>query len=144
MLEQPPIKIPRPELLKLLCIFTFIGSGLSMISNVILYSLIDQIRESFAENPVYTLFGVEMNMSIFLNVNSSFFLVQAILFSFSFSGAWQMWKLNKIGFHIYSIAQILLLIVPKIFISEMPFPGMDLLLTGSFVYFYYLNLKFMH
>ena len=144
MEEQPTTKFPRPELLKLLCILTFIGSGLSMLSNVILYSLIDQIRAEFAENPIYTLFGVEMNMSIFLNVNAWFFMIQAVLFSLSFSGAWQMWKLNKKGFHIYSVSQILLLIVPKLFIPDMPFPAMDLVLTGSFVYLYYLNLKFMH
>jgi len=144
MEEFPKTKTPRPELLKILCILTFIGSGLSMLSNVVLYSVIDQIREVFAENPLYTVFGVEMNMSIFLNVNASFFLIQAILYSLSITGAWRMWKLNKNGFHIYSVAQILILIVPKLFISDMPFPVMDLLLTGSFIYFYYLNLKFMH
>jgi len=144
MEEQPKTKFPRPELLKLLCILTFIGSGLSMLSNVALFSMIGQIREMFAEDPNYTVFGVEMNMSIFLNVNPWFFMVQAVLYSLSFSGALQMWKLNKVGLHIYSIAQILLLIVPKLFISDMPFPAMDLILSGSFVYFYYLNLKFMH
>lgn len=144
MEEQPITKIPRPELLKLLCILTFVGSGLSMFSNVALFSVIGQVREMFAEDPIYTVLGVEMNMSIFLNVNSWFFFIQAVLYSLSFSGAWQMWKLNKIGFHIYSVAQILLLIVPKLFISDMPFPAMDLVLTGSFIYFYYLNVKFMH
>ncbi|HEY9115309.1 MAG TPA: hypothetical protein VIN10_11475 [Bacteroidales bacterium] len=144
MEEQPKTKIPRPELLKLLCILTFIGSGLSMLSNVALFSVIDQIREMFAEDPIYMVFGVEMNMSIFLNVNPWFFMIQAVLYSLSFSGALQMWKLNKIGFHIYSVAQILLLIVPKIFIPDMPFPAIDLILTGSFIYFYYLNVKFMH
>lgn len=144
MEEQPTAKLPRPEMLKLLCILTFIGSGLSMLSNVALFSVIGQVREMFAEDPMYTVLGVEMNMSIFLNVNSWFFMVQAILYSLSFSGALQMWKLNKVGFHIYSVAQILLLIVPKIFIADMPFPAMDLILTGSFIYFYYLNLKFMH
>lgn len=144
MEEKPTTNFPRPELLKLLCILTFIGSGLSMLSNVALFALIDQVRGMFAENQTYTLFGVEMDMSVFLQVNPLFFMVQAVLFSLSFLGALQMWKLNKIGFHIYSIAQISLLIVPKLFIPGMPFPVLDLVLTGSFIYFYYLNVKFMH
>ena len=144
MEEQPSTKFPRPEMLKILCILTFIGSGLSMFSNVVLFSVIDQIKETFSDNPVYTVLGTELNLSIFLHVNPWFFMTQAVLYSLSLSGAWQMWKLNKKGFHLYSIAQIVLLIVPKIFISDMPFPAMDLLLTGSFIYFYYLNVKFMH
>lgn len=143
MVELPKAKFPRPRLLTLLCIFTFIGSGLSMLSNIALFSTIDQIREMFAENPIYTILGVEMNMSIFLNVNPLFFLVQALLYSVSVSGALQMWNLRKSGFHVYTVAQIMLLIVPKIFIHDMPFPAMDLLMTGTFIYFYYLNLKFM-
>jgi hypothetical protein len=144
MEAQPTAKYPRPKLLTLICILTFVGSGLSMISNLALFSVIDQIKEMFAEDPIYTLLGVEMNMTIFLNVNPWFFVVQAILHSFSISGALQMWKLRKSGFHFYSVAQIILLIVPKLFITDMPFPVMDMLLTGTFVYFYYLNLKFMN
>lgn len=141
---QAAPKSTRPELLKLLCILTFIGSGLSALSNIMLYSFIDQIRELIAEDPINSMFGAEMIISLFLKVNPWFFMIQAVLYSLSFSGALQMWKLRKIGFHLYSIAQILLLIVPKLFIADMPFPAMDLILTGSFIYFYYMNVKFMH
>ena len=142
--ELPKTKFPRPRLLTILCTLTFAGSGLSMLSNLALFSVIDQIREMFADDPIYTVMGVEMNMSIFLNVSPWFFLIQAFIYSVSISGALQMWKLQKSGFHIYTVSQIILLIVPKFFIPDMPFPAMDLLLSGTFIYFYYLNLKFMH
>lgn len=144
MEEFPKTKFPRPEILTVLCILTFIGSGLSMFSNLALFALLDQIKAMFADDPIYNFLGIEMNMSIFLNVNANFFLLQSVLYSFSLIGALQMWKLQKRGFHIYSIAQIILLIFPKIFIPDMPFPVMDMVITGSFIYFYFNNLKFMH
>lgn len=144
MEELPQTKFQKPEILKILCILTFIGSSLSMISNLALYAMLDEIKKIFADDPVYNFMGVEINMTIFLNVSPSFFLLSSILYSVSLAGAIRMWKLYKSGFHFYTISQILLLIIPKIFIPTMPFPIMDLILSGSFIYFYYQNLKYMH
>jgi len=51
--------------------------------------------------------------------------------------------LKKAGFHIYTIAQILLLIIPKLFIPNLPFPGMELLISFLFVFYYSRFLKIM-
>ena len=40
-------KISRPEVLKILCILTFIGSGLSILSNIVMFLSIDIIRELY-------------------------------------------------------------------------------------------------
>jgi hypothetical protein len=87
--------------------------------------------------------GVELDLSLFLNTDRNFFLFQGILFAFSFTGALMMWKFKKAGFHLYTISQILLLIVATIYLTGMPFPYFDVLLTAMFVYIYASNLKLM-
>jgi hypothetical protein len=54
-----------------------------------------------------------------------------------------MWKYKKGGFHLYTTSQILLLIVATIYLTGMPFPYFDVLLTAMFVYIYASNLKLM-
>ena len=66
-----------------------------------------------------------------------------ILYTFSWVGALQMWKLKKIGFHLYTGAQIFILLLPVILIPSYPFSVFSLLFTGVFIAGYALNLKFM-
>ncbi len=135
----------RPELLKILCILTFIGSGLSLISNSIMFLTIDIIRNYYAAGS-FDFLAEDLDLStleILINANSSYFIFQAILFALSFYGAYLMWNLKKVGFHFYTIAQIVLLILPQVFIPSMPFPTFELLLSLIFITLYAKNLKLM-
>ncbi len=135
----------RPELLKILCILTYIGSGLSLISNSIMFLTIDIIRE-FYENGSFDFLAKDLDLStieILISANAIFFMLQAILFALSIYGAYLMWNLKKAGFHFYTMAQIVLLILPQVFISGMPFPTFELLLSLIFVTLYARNLKLM-
>lgn len=82
-------------------------------------------------------------IEVFLNVNSNFFLFQALLFGLSILGVYNMWKLKKLGFHMYSIAQILLLITQQVYLPSLPFPLIPFLLTLTFILLYARNLSFM-
>ncbi len=135
----------KPELLKILCILTFIGSGLSFISNTIMFLTIDLIREYY-KNGNFDFLSEDMDLSaieILLSANSMYFMFQAILFALSIYGAYLMWNLKKVGFHFYTIAQILLLILPQVFLSGMPFPTFELLLSLIFVTLYAKHLNLM-
>jgi len=135
----------RPELLKVLCILTFIGSGLSLISNTMMFLTIDVIRESF-ENGGFDFLAETMNfegLEILVNVSRSYFIIHAIIFSISIYGAYLMWNLKKVGFHFYTVAQILLIIITQVFIPELPFPLFEIMISLVFITFYARNLKFM-
>jgi len=73
-----------------------------------------------------------------------YFTLNAILFFLSFLGALKMWQLEKNGFHLYTIAQILMLILPLIFITGFQMPGINVLLTVVFILAYAGFLKYMH
>ncbi len=137
-------EIKKPDLLKVLLILTFIGSGLTMFSNLIIFGFFDQIKVMFATQGSYSFFGTKMDLTPFFNLNPAFYLIQGLLSALSFAGAIFMWDLRKIGFHFYALAQISLLIVPKLFIRGLPFPGLELLISFLFVLLYYKFLKIMH
>ncbi len=137
-------EIKKPDLLKVLLILTFVGSGLTMFSDLIIFGFFDQIKVMIATQGSYSFFGTKMDLTPFFNLNPAFYLIQGLLSALSFSGAVFMWELRKIGFHFYALAQISLLIVPKLFIRGLPFPGFELLISFLFVFLYYKFVKIMH
>lgn len=134
----------RPVLLKVLCILTFIGSGLSFLSNASVYVFFDWFKDLFLNHSDMIWMGSKMDFSSLFQINRFYFLLSAILFLLSLVGAMYMWKLNKVGFHLYTLAQIALLIIPKFFIPSYPFPLFPILFSGLFVYLYYSHLRWMH
>jgi len=109
----------------------------------VVYGAIDFIRQTFEGKDTVTMMGMDIDLSMFLNIDKNFFLLQGILYAISFTGAILMWNFRKIGFHLYTLAQIILLIVASVFLKGMPFPWFDILMTAMFVYVYAKNLKLM-
>lgn len=131
-------KAIRPQQLTILCIITFISSGLYALFFLLISNdyqeMIDALRKEYVDSPEF---------SFFLNAPKEFFLLSFFLFAFSVMGAVLMWKLRKVGFHIYTSAQIGILILLIIFFYNDYIPVFEILLTILFVYLYARNLKFM-
>ncbi len=142
-MEKPIIinnqKKKRPDLLTLLCILTFIGSGLQLISNLFLLLNKEYILENLEEST----FNLEDFQPI-LEMPSEFFQFNALFFIIAFVGSILMWNLKKIGFHIYSLAQIALLFIISVFNPLNSFPLAEILITSLFILLYYRHLKFMN
>ena len=88
--EPEEQKHKRPELLTLLCVLTFIGSGLAAFSNLsisLAYSDIDEIIASSG----FDIPGIDEALS----AGRSFFVFSSILYFLSLIGAVNMWKLKK-------------------------------------------------
>lgn len=91
-------------------------------------------------------FAKAMNdaMQIFSQIDSKFYLILIALFIASLIGVIKMFKGNKLGFHIYSIAQICMLIDNSVFVYPLQKPSpffSDLMLTAIFILLYYLYFK---
>lgn len=128
----------RPEMLKILCILTFIGSGLAIFSYSLSYLFFDEMKKIAGElNDQYS--GIE---EIFRG-GKRFFLTGFVLYSISLAGARQMWNMRKIGFHLYTVAQIFILVLPVIMIKSYQLPLLSVLVSIVFVIGYYSNLKYM-
>lgn len=133
----------RPPVLRLFLILSMINGAMSVLSNLIVYSLIDFIRQTFDGKETVNMMGMDVDLSLFLNTDKNFFLLQTILFTISFFGALMMWNYRKVGFHLYTTSQILLLIVSTVYLTGMPFPVLDVVMTALFVYIYAKHLKLM-
>ena len=133
-------KPSRPNLLNILCILTFIGSGMNLISSLMISVFYDQftiLSESISQS--FHLPELEM----LLEGKPVFFAISALIYAGCITGAILMWKLKKTGFHIYTVFQILLILSPMYFF-HLPSPSLlDIILSGIFVTLYSLNLKFM-
>ena len=79
-----------------------------------------------------------------LSINPVYYLFTALLYAGSLIGVIKMFKLQRTGFHIYSISQMLILIVTVIYIySKQGSAGFfnDFLMTVMFILIYHLYLK---
>lgn len=135
----------RPELLRVLCVLSFIGGGVSIVSNGFMFLFLDDWVRAYEEGAFDALNGsIEIEaIRVFLDVDKQFFLLQGLFYSVSVYGVYLMWNFRKTGFHAYSIAQILILILQKVFIPSLPFPLFPLLLTLTFIILYSKNLSYM-
>jgi hypothetical protein len=136
----PETKPQRPTLLTVLCILTFIGSGMNLFSSLVIagfYDMFVEIAKEFSTK--FNIPGIEL----LLEMKPVYFLVSGLFYIGSLTGAILMLRMKKTGFHIYTISQILLILAPMYFMN-LPGPGLpELLFSGLFIILYSMNLKFM-
>ena len=137
---NPGETTPNLTLMRILCVFTFVGSGLGLIS----YGIIGLVHNYFSAN--LNLIPDEQNrelIELMLSAGRTFFFLNAALYAISFAGAVFIWQMRKVGFHLYTASQLLLLILPLLYIKGFPMPGITIFLTILFIWGYSGFLKFM-
>ena len=90
--------------------------------------------------------AMDDSMHILTQINPNYYLILLALFIASLVGVVRMFRGDKRGFHIYSIAQICMLIAHSVFVYPMQKPSpfvSDLLLTAIFILLYHLYFKRM-
>ncbi|HOP12599.1 hypothetical protein [Lentimicrobium sp.] len=130
----------RPSTLTMLCILSFIGSGGTALSSLFVIMAYDIIPMALEQMPVPE---AESMLELVQAAGKNFFAVTGLLNLLSLTGAILMWKLRKTGFHLYTIAQLLLLAAPLLMIAGYQIPFTTFLLTGTFILGYGLNIRFM-
>lgn len=112
--EQAMQEPKRPQLLTVVCILSFIWCGLSFIGGV--YSVIQNTPENMAESiEQMRQFSpemadqmeenlVSMQDNVYMQISPYLNFVYILL---SFLGALMMWKLQKKGFYIYLVGEVL-------------------------------------
>ena len=77
-----------------------------------------------------------------LQAGTLYYTITFVLSLASLLGAIMMWNLNKMGFHIYALSNLLLLLVPA-FMLSMPAGWGNIFLTGGFIALYGMHLREM-
>lgn len=128
----------RPVLLSVVCVLSFIGSGMMLFS----FSMLGLFHDTFVQMkdlPQFQMAGMEVILATPPNI----FLIGAFFYLATIFGTRQMWNLKKIGFHVYTLSQFALIFLSSFYIFSDHFPSGDLMLSASFVLLYAVFLKDM-
>lgn len=136
----------RPGGLIALCVLTFIGSGFMFLSNFVSFALYNALP-GFMEAAAATMSGSMGDMyresiNAFVSIPRYTFLLSTILYVFSISGAAIMLVMRKIGFHVYAVAQILIVFLPQL-LNKTPFNIWGFILAIVFIALYFIYYKKM-
>lgn len=141
----------------ILLVMSFLNAVLNIFSSIIMFfgTLLmsemmknGQFEEAMA--PFLSTASEEMrtammdSMTTLCNIKPVYYLIMLLLFVGSLIGVIKMFKWNKPGFHIYSIAQMLMLIAASVYKYPLMQPSSfmtDMLLTAMFILVYYLYFK---
>lgn len=143
--QNPSEKPQRPAFLSVLCVLTFIGSGCSALSMLLVGALRPMLQEMFesgALDSYSSIPGFETQMETLLAVPVFYYLLMFLFYAASVAGAAMMWKMKRIGFHIYVIAQCVVLIA-GMWLGYTGFSWSGLIWTALWVGAYAMNLKYM-
>ena len=153
--QEEPKK--RPEMLTVLCILSFINAvwnGLSNLISFVFYDMFQSVFNQMSEGEgMFEDMAEQMGDSWEMMVEASamafsisrgYYFFEMVLYIASFVGVMMMWKLQKRGFHVYTIVQILMLIASSVFVTAKiggGFPFGPIFWTAFFVFMYYPHYK---
>ncbi len=131
----------RPKSLTILCILTFIFTGIGCLSALFTPFFSDTVLEFLKNSPNYDATTMSDTLLV-LQAGWGYYLLTFFLAVGSLTGALLMWKLKKIGFHVYSFSNLALLFLPTLVLG-MAVSTTAIFFTIGFIGMYALNLKFM-
>lgn len=141
----------RPNGLTIACVLSFINAGLQFISNIfsyLAYNVMHEVGQSEEYYEMMEKFMPDMEqfetvMEAQLAVPRISYILTALLFAASFVGVFYMWRLQKKGFHIYAISQILMLIVTALIVVPITGDSMmgAVVMTAIWIGIYYIYYK---
>ena len=145
--ENP--KAERPSFLSVLCVLSFIGSGCSLLSYLSIWMSFNTLRTLVLESDTYEAYfamapNMRSSMEIMFSLPHWYFFMNGLLYAASLAGAILMWRLRRVGFHIYTIAQCLLILQGMLLVPGTGVPFGAIIWTGLFVAGYASYLKRMN
>lgn len=127
--------------LHFLLVLTFITAGLNIISYGGTALLLPQMRQLAEETPQMIPEVARTYMDTILSLPRLFFVGEALLFALELAGGILMWQMKASGFHCYTLARLLLLLVPVLFIGKGFLQIGDVMFAALFILAYWLILK---
>ena len=103
--------------------------------------MLPTFKQVYETNP--DLFPEQMRtmVDIYLGLPRGLFAVGALLYAVELAGAILMWRLRQSGFHCYTLARILQLLVPVLFVGREMLATGDLMFAALYITSYYLILR---
>lgn len=124
-------------LLRILLVITFISAGLSALVYFIMGISLPIVKDYYAANPSVLPEQFSTVMERMMEVPRTYYIGCALLYALEVLGAAFMWTLRPSGFHCYTLARLLLIIVPLLFLGR-GFVGIgDIMFAILFIFIYW-------
>ena len=114
--------------LHFLLVLTYITVVLNMFSYFFMALLLPDVKQMYDANPDLVPEQTRTMFDTVLGLPRGFFAVTALLYAVEMAGAVLMGRLRRLGFHCYTVARLLLLLVPVLFV------GRDMLGIGNIMF----------
>lgn len=126
--------------LRIVLVLSFIGSGFSCLSYLVSGVFYDVFLQTIS-----AITSANSEMAVMADLFASFprllFIALGVFYGISLWGAIFMWNLKKSGFHAYTLSQLVVLVLPALFMGKAYFGIGDAMLTLLFVAYYYFTLR---
>lgn len=128
-------------LLHILLVLTFFFAGLSAFSYLMMAMMLPTAQEFYADNPNLLPEQFSVMMQQLMETPRGYFLGAGLLYLLEVLGAALMWRLRWTGFHCYTLARLLLLLLPALFLGR-SFVGIgDIMMALLFIAVYYMLMR---
>ncbi|MCQ2298008.1 MAG: hypothetical protein MJZ51_05235 [Bacteroidales bacterium] len=125
--------------LRIVLVLSLIGSGYMMLSTFI--CSIDGLLEKMRGPLIEAYPEMKVSYEIMMATPRICYILESLLYALSIIGVILMFRLKRSGWHCYTLAQLLLLLVPVLFIGRTAFGIGDFMMTILFSTFYFTTLK---
>lgn len=139
--DNEQLYLRQQRSLRVVLVLSMIGSGVMFFIYMLYGLMLPSMRTLYYSGSLS--FPAEMTTYIeqILDTPRSFFLCGTILYGMSLAGVIIMWKLRKSGFHLYAMAQLLILLVTLLFLGRDHISLGDIMLTILFIAYYFIAFR---
>lgn len=154
--ETITVEVKRPTFLTVLCILTFVGAGISLVSSMVNYfnyssmastgNLLGGLGGEGTDQLSASIGALAESFGMNFEKLATVSLIQALINIPILIGALLMWKQKKIGFYVYTVFELVQPIIPLVMGLGMlggMMAGVGILFAIVFIVLYALNLKHM-
>lgn len=126
-----------------LLVLSIVWSGMATLWSLAMAATLPQMQRILADNPGMVPEEAFTMMQTMLDLPRSYYLITGILYLLELGGAVLMWNLRWSGFHTYTLARLLLLLVPLLFLGRGYVGFGDVMFALLYVVFYFLLMKML-
>lgn len=136
---DPSEKKSRLRALHVVLILSFIANGLGAFSNLMMS--LPGMRSTLSENMQLIPEVLHETYEMMLSIPATYYIATAIFSAVAFFGCLRMWRLKGLGFHYYTIAKLLLIATPLVFIGRQYLNLGDVMMSLLFIAYYFISLR---
>lgn len=128
-------------LFRFLLVLSILWSGMAALWSLSMAATLPQMQRILADNPGLLPEEAFTMMQTMLDLPRFYYLVTGILYLLELGGVVLMWNLRWSGFHTYTLARLLLLLMPLLFLGRGYVGFGDVMFALLYVLSYFLMMK---